>query len=291
MNAALARRPAPQPFHVEQELTPSEYNRLTTLLERKTGITMGPDKQILVRSRLQKRLRKLDLPSFRAYCDYVESPSGRAEETELINALTTNLTSFFREPHHFKHLLEDALAPLVSHIRSGKRLRLWSAGSSTGEEAYSIAMMILSICPEAVDRNVKILATDIDSEVLRTAHAGLYDKSRMKGIPTELKSKFFTSQEQGQSFSVSPEMKRLVQFRKLNLNAADWPMQGQFDMIFCRNTVIYFDEARQARMWERFRDILVPGGYLYLGHSERLSGPAESAFKRVGVTIFKQTQP
>ncbi|MGB6229186.1 MAG: protein-glutamate O-methyltransferase [Litorimonas sp.] len=289
MSAALARldRPAvPQPEG--QVLEAREFRRLADMMERETGIAMGEEKTILIRSRLQRRLRELGLPSFRAYCDFVDSPQGRDERTEVVNALTTNLTAFFREPHHFKHLVEDALAPMVSDLRAGGRLRIWSAGSSTGEEAYSIGMMLLSICPEATRLDARILATDVDSAVLRTAHAGLYDETRMKGVPTELRDRFFEAD--GDRFRVCPELRRLVTCRKLNLNAERWPMGGTFDIVFCRNTVIYFDEARQMRMWERFRDILRPGGHLYLGHSERLSGSAEADFERVGVTIFRNVQ-
>ncbi|WP_298914995.1 protein-glutamate O-methyltransferase CheR [uncultured Algimonas sp.] len=290
MSAALAIPPdaaQARPNHFPLEV--SEYQRIVARLENMTGITMGADKRTLVHSRLQRRIRALALPGFRDYCDLLERPEGQVEQTHFVNALTTNLTSFFRESHHFKHFVEEAVQPMLPELKSGRKLRIWSSGCSTGEEPFCIAMMLLSVFPQAFDRNARILATDIDSSVLRTAFNGEYSQERMKGVPDPLLQKFFAAggSEDAPGYRVNDEVRRLIAFRKLNLNASSWPMRGKFDMIFCRNTLIYFDDDRQSRILKRYRDIMKPGGHLYLGHSERLSGPAEKSFKRVGTTIFQ----
>ncbi|MEM7727792.1 MAG: protein-glutamate O-methyltransferase [Pseudomonadota bacterium] len=272
-------------------LSQHDFGRISERLDRMTGITMGPDKHTLVHSRLQRRIRALGLKGFRDYCDLLDRPEGQAELTPFVNALTTNLTSFFRESHHFKHLVEETLAPIVPKLRGGTPLRIWSSGCSTGEEPFCIAMMLMSLCSDAYDRNARILATDIDSGVLRTAFRGEYAADRMKGVPDALLRQFFTIDERDgiRTYRANEALRRIVSFRKLNLNAPTWPMRGKFDVIFCRNTLIYFDDARQGRILQRYREVLKPGGHLYLGHSERLSGPAEKAFERVGVTIFRAT--
>ncbi|MGB3456067.1 MAG: protein-glutamate O-methyltransferase [Litorimonas sp.] len=273
-----------------QELGQREFDTISKLLEAKTGIVMTPDKHTLVRARIQRRLRALDLDGFKAYCDYLLGPGGGKEQVAFVNSLTTNLTSFFREPHHFKHLVEAAIAPLVPAVRRGAPLRIWSAGCSTGEEPACIAMMLKSILPEAGRLDVRILATDIDSDVLRKAYRGVYSAQQVDPVPAELKTKFFDRDKGAngmEAYRVNDHLRELVRFKKLNLNAAQWPMRGQFDAIFCRNTLIYFDADRQDEILKRFHRYLKPGGHLYLGHSERLSPNTDPLFTRSGMTIFQ----
>jgi chemotaxis protein methyltransferase CheR len=257
------------------------------MMKDDAGITMHEHKVNLVHARLQKRLRALQIQSFKEYCNFVEGSSGQAERKIMMNALTTNLTHFFREPHHFKHLLDVSLRPLIERVKSGKRVRVWSAGCSTGEEAYSIASIVHSICPDIERYNFKILASDIDSNVIRTGHTGIYDKSSVRKLPSKFRDRYFKQMDDPEKFVVSDELKSLVSFRLLNLNAPNWPMKGKFDIIFCRNTVIYFDEETQGEIWTKFKNQLNPSSYLYIGHSERVSGPSEKFFARAGMTVYK----
>jgi len=290
MSGSLAlARPVHELREPKVSLGEREFQRIKAIMIAKTGITLGNDKINLVHSRLQKRMRQLGHTDFSVYCNIVESPEGGAELRYMVNALTTNLTRFFREPHHFKHLVEETLPQIVSRAKKGERIRIWSGGCSTGQEPYSIAAVLLSMMPDAPNKNVKILASDIDSNVIQTARQGSYEASIIKHMPEKLKNKFFhcTGEEHGQTYTAGPEIKSIISFRELNLNAPAWPMKGTFDIIFCRNTVIYFDEETQAKIWTRFKNQLSPGGYLYIGHSERLSGPSAKKFTKVGTTTYQ----
>ena len=211
----------------------------------------------------------------------------------MLAALTTNVTHFFRENHHFEHLKSTFLPPLLDAAKRGGRLRIWSAGCSIGHEPYSIAMTILSMLPDAGRYDVRILASDIDPNVVATGRAGVYGESALSSIPTEMRRKFFRSAGPGRNrdgegeFEVVEAMRSIVAFRELNLNGS-WPMKGQFDAIFCRNVTIYFDQKTREKVWERFCEKLRPGGYLYVGHSERLSGPALSAMTYDANTSYRK---
>lgn len=266
----------------------SEFKRIAKIMQQDAGIHMPDEKVNLVHARLQKRLRHLGLSSFKDYCKLVESNAGKDERKIMRNALTTNLTHFFRESHHFKHLIEHSLPPLIEKAKAGGRVRLWSAGCSTGEEAYSIASVVCSLCPDISRYNFKILASDIDNNVIRTGYEGRYQKSVVLKLPNKVREKYFKpNADNPEIYTVSQTLKSLISFRHLNLNADSWPMRGQFDIIFCRNTVIYFDMETQADVWTKFKRQMNKDSYLYIGHSERLSGPAESAFTKVGVTIYQ----
>ena len=206
----------------------------------------------------------------------------------MISALTTNLTRFFREPHHFDHLKAHVLPPLIARLRKGGRVRLWSAGCSNGAEPYSIALCLLELMPEAADYDVRVLATDIDDRMIEYGRAGAYDAEQARSIPAALRDRWMGrhADKAGADWRAGPELQRLVAFRELNLVGA-WPMRGRFDAIFCRNVVIYFDESTQAEMWSRFADRLEPGGRLYIGHSERVAGAAEQRFESDGVTTYR----
>lgn len=266
-----------------------EFRRIATLIHEDAGIYMPDAKKALVYSRLSKRLRVLGLETFHQYCDLVSGPDGASERHEMLVALTTNLTSFFREPHHFEHLKTTTLPPLLEAARRGGRVRLWSAGCSRGHEPYSIAMAILSVLPNAAEHDIKILATDIDTAVIAEGRAGLYDEKTVARVPATERQRFLVRTEKSaeRPYSVGNDLRRLVSFRALNL-VGPWPMHGSFDVIFCRNVLIYFDEPTQETLWERFSAKLAPEGHLYIGHSERVSGPAQHSYDTVGVTTYRR---
>lgn len=270
----------------EYKMTPRDFREIASMLYADAGIFLQESKSTLVYSRLVKRLRKLNLESFQDYCQLVASPAGAAERLEMLSALTTNVTRFFREPHHFEHLRSHVLPPLLEVARRGGRARLWSAACSTGQEPYSIALTLLATDPNAASLDVKILATDIDPRVVDEAQRGVYPDSALGDIPSELRKRYFAPTGNRGEGQVSDEVRRLITFRTLNLNA-DWPMQGKFGVIFCRNVVIYFDEPTQQKVWGRFAAKLEPNGWLYIGHSERVTGPATGRFVSEGITAYR----
>lgn len=270
----------------EFDFTEGDFHRIRNLVEDYCGITLGDHKRELVYGRLSRRLRKLRMRSCKEYLRYLES--NEADElTELINALTTNVTHFFREPHHFEYLKGTLLPALWKRNKATRRLRIWSAGCSTGQEPYSIAMTILEALPFQAGWDVKILATDLDSNVLARASAGIYAKGDLEDIPTEKLKRWFQRGSGNQKGFVRAkhELRELVTFKQLNLLEA-WPMQGMFDAIFCRNVVIYFGPETTDELIQRFYDRLQDGGHLFLGHSER-TGP-KSRFKHSGLTIYRK---
>ncbi len=269
----------------EFKLSRDDFRRISEMIYEDSGIKLTEGKAALVYARLAKRLRALKLQAFRDHCDLVASPDGEGERQEMLTSLTTNVTKFFREPHHFEHLKTHVIAPFVQKGGQG-RLRLWSAACSTGQEPYSIAFTLLSVWPGAANHDVKILATDIDRNVLATAQAGLYGENLLEGIPPEMRKRYFEPAN-GQ-MCVVPAVRNLISFRQLNL-VESWPMPGQFQAIFCRNVVIYFDEPTQQRIWEKFTPRLTPDGALYIGHSERVTGPAAQNLRSQGVSTYRLT--
>jgi chemotaxis protein methyltransferase CheR len=268
----------------EFALSRDDFRRISQMIYDDSGIKLTEGKAALVYARLAKRLRALKMQAFRDYCDLVSSPEGQSERQEMLTSLTTNVTKFFREPHHFEHLKTQIIAPFV---QKGGRLRLWSAACSTGQEPYSIAFTLLSAWPSAANHDVKILATDIDRNVLATAEAGVYAANLLEGVSPEMKSRHFEPAEGGQ-MRVVQAVRKLITFRPLNLVEA-WPMQGPFQAIFCRNVVIYFDEPTQQNIWEKFTPRLAPDGALYIGHSERVTGPAAQSLRSQGVSTYRLT--
>lgn len=264
----------------------SDFAFIATTLHEAAGISLPASKANLVYSRLAKRLRALGLESFRDYCALVGSGEGAEERRRMIAALTTNVTRFFREPHHFDHLRRKVVEPLAAAIRQGHRLRIWSAGCSSGQEPYSIALTLLALMPDARSYDMRILATDINPHVLDTARRAVYPAEEVAAVPAELRRSWLEPAGEG-AMRLDEAARGLVSFRPLNL-IAGWPMKGPFDAVFCRNVVIYFDEATQARLLGRIAGLLRPGGYLYLGHSERLVGPAEALFRLDGTTTYRK---
>lgn len=287
----IAARPATgarQPALVEGEFlfTNDDFLSIARMLYDDAGIALTESKASLVYSRLAKRLRALGLESFRDYCKFVGGAEGVSERQNMLAALTTNVTRYFREPHHFEHLKTRVLPELVTRARARGRVRIWSAGCSTGQEPYSIALTLLDVLPDAAQYDVRILATDIDPNVVATGRAGVYSDEAVQPVPSALRDRWMVRVKDGarDAWGASEEMRRLVSFRELNL-MGNWPMKGKFDAIFCRNVVIYFDEATQARIWGRFAPLLNPGGRLYVGHSERVTDMAR--FQTDGLTTYR----
>jgi chemotaxis protein methyltransferase CheR len=253
----------------EFELTEPEFNRLRELVHQHTGIALSAAKRELVYGRLALRLRKLKLSSFAEYCKLIDG--GNPEEMqELTNAITTNLTSFFRESYHFDMLTEEVFPQLARENAATRRVRIWSAGCSTGEEPYSLAMVMREALNHLPQWDIKLLATDIDSKVLATASAGVYAADRFKGVSAERLKRWFTAaQERPGYHAAGDDLRSLITFKQLNL-LDPWPVKGPFDVIFCRNVIIYFDKDTQRALFERMAELQRPGGWLFIGHSENL---------------------
>lgn len=248
------------------------------------GIALADHKQDMVYNRLVRRLRELGLDNFDEYFQCLDSSP--AEFTQFINALTTNLTAFFRERHHFDYV-KSQIVPVIQN-NPDRRLRIWSAGCSLGEEPYSLAISLLEAGIDPASYDVKILATDIDSKVLASARTGVYEQSRVKALPKATVHRWFLkgkSHNDGR-VKVRPELQKMVAFKHLNL-MEQWPMNGPFDFIFCRNVMIYFDQQTQARLLQRMADLLRPQGHLFVGHSEALARH-QSNFELMGKTIYRK---
>jgi len=266
----------------EFPFTLDDFRDIAQLLYADSGIHLQEAKATLVYSRLAKRLRKLGLASFSDYRALLHGPDGEGERPALLSALTTNVTRFFREPHHFDDLRRQVKLVLAPAARAGGRVRLWSAGCSLGHEPYSIAMSLLAELPEATELDVRILATDIDPQVIDRARAATYSREDVEPVPADLAARWLT--KDGDQVRVSDAARKLVSFGVLNLHAT-WPMKGAFDVIFCRNVAIYFDDETQARLWSRFAERLTPQGRLYIGHSERAETPS---LITDGLTVYRR---
>jgi chemotaxis protein methyltransferase CheR len=251
------------------DLTPAEFKRIAQLVTERVGIQLPIGKEGLVRSRLAKRLRSMGLDDFTQYIDRVTTGGDTAELTQMLDALTTNKTSWWREDQHFT-LLTDVAPGLADESRG---FTIWSAGCSTGEEPYTIAVTLAEALPQKWQSQVRILATDLSTRVLERAKRARYGADEIEGIPRDVLGKWFVKGKDGAAdiYDVSPQLRRQVNFAQLNLMGA-WPMKGPFDAIFCRNVMIYFDKPTQGRLINRYYDLLRPGGYLFIGHSESLTG-------------------
>lgn len=289
----MATVAAPQARQREFRFDRADFDFIAGLVRQRTGIVLAENKQDMVYGRLTRRLRALGMTSFTEYCALVKSPAGEAELSAFTNALTTNLTSFFRESHHYDHLRKDVLPRLATRFgkegvgKEGRRLRLWSAGSSSGEEAYSAAMVLLAGLPEAERWDIRILGTDIDSSMVAHATAGIYDAERVARVPDDLRRRFVEAVPgQPGKVRMAASLRRLVTFKRLNL-LGRWPMKGPFDVIFCRNVAIYFDKPTQASLYTRLGELLADDGTLYIGHSEHL-GAAAGRFVAHGRTTYSK---
>lgn len=265
-----------------------DFLALRALIKRATGIHLADSKQDLIYGRLSRRLRTLGLRSFAEYRRRLESDE--AELIEFINAMTTNLTAFFRERHHFDYLRDEVLRSLSAAAGGARRVRIWSAACSSGEEPYSIAMTVCEAIPDWRRWDIKILATDIDSQMLETARRGVYPEERVRGIGERRLREYFLERRDGalRQFQVAPELAQLVTFKQLNLTR-ELPMRGPLDVIFCRNVIIYFDKDTQRELFRRIASLQRPRDLLFLGHSESLFKVSED-YELVGKTIYRRIE-
>ena len=275
--------PLHSPFQREFAFTLHDFNRVRSLIYQHAGIRLKDSKQHMVYSRLARRLRATGKTTCRDYLDYVEHDE--AEWQNFVNALTTNLTAFFREPHHFS-ILADHLKRLAS-AEPRRVLTIWSAAVSSGEEAYSAAMTAVEVFG-TLTPPVKILATDVDTQVLNTAEDGVFTRERVEKLSgANLKRFFLKGQGAHQDFvKIRPELRAMITFRQSNLLAAEWQVSGPFDAIFCRNVMIYFDKPTQHQILERFVPLLRPHGLLFAGHSENFHH-ASRLFSACGKTVYR----
>lgn len=273
-------------YEREFVFTRDDFMQVQHLVKEQTGINLTAAKEDMVYSRLVKRLRAIGLTHFKDYCELV--CRDQDERLRLINAISTNLTAFFREEHHFDHLKNTLLPALIKNKGVERKLRIWSAGCSSGEEPYSIAMAVLETLPDAELWDVKILASDLDSNMVEQAVAGAYRLERLQGLCDERLNRWM---RKGTGANVGLaraglDLRTIISFRQLNLMET-WPMHHQFDVIFCRNVVIYFDKPTQRRLFDRFANQLADGGCLYIGHSESLHGVTDR-FEPMGKTIYRK---
>lgn len=265
------------------EMPEDVFAAISRLAHDEAGLMIPASKHPLVQSRISRRLRALGMSDFHAYLGLLQSKTGGSELRNMISVLTTNVSAFFREKHHFD-TLSDMVPGLLDRASSGEKVRIWSAGCSSGQEPFSIAMTLLEADSRAGTHDFRILATDIDTAILDVARKGAFDERQMAGVSSPLRTRYFDGTAGG-AFGVSHSIRKMITFRELNL-LGQWPMKGRFDAIFCRNVVIYFDEATQAALWSRFRGALVEGGMLFVGHSERVPNPGVLGFRPSGVTTF-----
>ena len=272
----------------EYPLTRRDLTEIAAMIYSDAGIYLNDSKASLVYSRLSKHIRSLGLRGFKDYCALVASPDGAAARREMLSHLTTNFTRFFRENHHFEHLRDEVLPGLITRAKNGGRVRIWSAASSDGQEPYSIALTCLALQPNIADYDFRILATDIDPKILAAARAGIYDEGALEAVSPAMRKQYFRDIDVGgrRKVQIDDKVKKLITYNELNL-MAQWPFKGNFDVIFCRNVVIYFDEPTQMKIWTRFASLLPDGGHLYIGHSERVSGDAKNVFDNIGITTYR----
>ncbi|ABG32573.1 protein-glutamate O-methyltransferase CheR [Roseobacter denitrificans] len=269
-------------------LDEASFKSIAELAYKESGLQLVAEKMSMIQSRLRHRLKAVGIDTFPSYAQFVCSESGVSERREMISALTTNVSHFFREQHHFDILQDKILPAKIDYLRQGGRFRVWSAGCSNGQEAYSIVMATLDRYPEIAELDFRVLATDIDQKVVDFASKGVYPQRLLSGVSPDRLKKYFTEckNDSEPSFQAKSSIKSRVTFKELNL-LSDWPMKRQMDVIFCRNVIIYFDAVTQNSLWPRFKNQLKPDGYLFLGHSERISDPDLAGFANQGPTTYR----
>lgn len=256
-----------------EHLSAADYARLAALIYNKAGIQLGPDRQTMLGARIQRRLKALNYSSYLEYCNYLFGIHGQREEIgRLIDVVTTNKTDFFREPAHFDYLLERALPEMIADNERGRPLLIWSAGCSTGEEPYTLAMLLGEYAETHPGFQFRLLATDISTSVLEKAQKAVFTGSVAAAIPANLRKRFLMrSRDRGlDSVRIVPELRQLVEFRRLNFMDADYGVREKASAIFCRNVIIYFDRPTQERILRKLTQHLTPRGYLFVGHAESL---------------------
>ena len=268
------------------ELSEKQFQTISGLVKDLCGINLHEGKRELVKARLTKRLRELQMSNYAQYVDFIATDQGQPELLSMLDALSTNLTSFFRESAHFDLLRGKVLPEILRTRTQDRRIRIWSAGCSSGEEPYSIAIVLRETLGSLGGWDAKVLATDLSRRVLETARRGVYGKDRLRQVPSRMVSEHFRSAgaDAPDKYEVHDSLRQMVTFARLNL-MDPWPMRGPFDAIFCRNVMIYFDKPTQNRLVDRFWDLLGSGGLLFLGHSESLTG-VRHRFKYVQTTVY-----
>lgn len=257
----------------EQVISSGDYTRLCRLIYQETGITLGTGKQIMLEGRIRRRLKALAIESYREYCTFLFSERGLSQElVHLIDAVTTNKTDFFREPRHFEFLVSRALPEHLAGTGSRRPFLLWSAGCSSGEEPYTLAMVLSQYGLTHPGFSFRILATDVSMTVLNKAALGVYSTDSIRPVPQALKLQYLMRgrEENAARVRIVPELRRLIEFRRLNFMDSNYGIDDQFDAIFCRNVIIYFDRPTQQSILGKITARLRPGGYLFMGHSETL---------------------
>lgn len=273
------------PFHEKDFLI------LADLIHQRTGIVLKRHKMNMVYSRLARRLRVLGIRSFADYLAFLTGQKGDEEISALINAITTNLTRFFREEHHFDHFYSVACEEIITGLKHhrAKRLRIWSAGCSSGEEAYSIAMVLQRALKkhDMQDIDAKILATDLDTNMLETGRKGRYKAEVLELVKPQYRHWLKPNEDRPYEILADRKLRQMISFKSLNL-LGEWPMKGPFDVIFCRNVMIYFDQDAKNELARRFSEMLREGGWLYIGHSERIPDK-ENGLRLFGRTIYQKS--
>jgi chemotaxis protein methyltransferase CheR len=274
----------------EFEFTDTDFNSLRQLAREVAGISLADCKRELIYSRLSRRLRHHGLTAFADYREMLAGADGQAELREFTNAVTTNLTAFFRERHHFDYL-RDILKARAAEPQGSRRMRIWCAAASTGEEAWSVAMTVADAIPDWHRWDIRVLATDLDTNVLCTAELGAYAPERVGQLaPGQLERHFFRQGNGAEyRYQVKPELARMVTFRQLNLTQP-LPLKGPLDVIFCRNVIIYFDKETQRELFQRLAPLQRPGDVLFLGHSEGLF-KVSGSWSLIGRTIYRRSGP
>lgn len=269
----------------EFDFSDKDFKRVKSLVYDFAGIDLNDSKKNLVYNRLAKRIRFLQMNRFSEYLDYVEEV-GEEEFVNLINAITTNLTFFFRENHHFEYLANQVIPHLLAKNKTSKKIRIWSAGCSTGEEPYSLAVVLKEAVPTGWD--ARVLATDLDTTVVETAQRGVYNIERLKGVSEARKKRWFLkgTGERSGFVKVKPELQKMIDFGQINL-MNEWPIRDKIDVIFCRNVVIYFDKPTQSKLFNRYADLLQDEGHLFIGHSESLYKVCDR-FELLGQTVYRK---
>jgi chemotaxis protein methyltransferase CheR len=291
-----ARREDPRPGFERLTMSDDEFALFRSFIEGELGIKMPPAKRLMLEARLQKRLKVLDLPDFRAYYDHVFGDGGGrgddAEVVNLIDAVTTNKTDFFREPSHFEYLERTAVPELMKISDAGARreLAVWSAGCSTGEEPYTIAMVLGRYASAHHGFRFSVLGSDISTRVLAAAKAGIYEEEKAEPIPLELKRSYFlrSKDRERRQVRAAPALRAFVSFQRVNLMDDRYGLEGTMDVIFCRNVIIYFDRPTQERLVGRLARCLRTGGYLFMGHSETLMG-MDLPLRSAAPTVYRKT--
>jgi chemotaxis protein methyltransferase CheR len=290
-DGATTRRRSYEP--VSASLTNEQFHRLKEFIESELGIRMPPAKKVMLESRLQKRLRALEMSSYEEYLRFVFADgSSETELLHMIDSVTTNKTEFFRESDHFDYLLETVLPQYQPNGTQARRpLQVWSAASSTGEEPYTLAMVLEEFRREHSGFEYQVLGTDISTSVLERGRRAIYPEDRVAPVPEELKRRYLlrSKDRSARLVRIKPELRRRVEFQRLNLMSPRYGLNTKFEVIFCRNVIIYFERPNQLKLLRKLYDYMTPGGYLFLGHSETMTG-MDLPLYSVAPTVYRKPE-